>query len=409
MLAAKWSSPLAERLMHPSRLLSHTKPVWVTILLLSAAVNFVEYLNNVRVSFPMNDFRVYYAAAEVGVRYGWSHIYDASLYYATLVELRPAGPLLPFQTPAPIAWLAAPFTLAGYPRAYWFWAAATTTALGAALWYVRPRQHSAILYVIWLAALGPLGYAVWVGNSTILVAAALLVGWRLLETRRDFLGGAVLAATLFKPHLVLLLPVALLVAGRWQALIGFTAAAGATGIAMLVTLQTEGLHKLLTIVFGFHPQVEAEDTLGFALGGGAAVRPVQAIVVLAVIVVAVHAGRTRATWPVVTSAVLGSFLLAGFWHAQDYLMLDAAAVIMLAAGPLEMGVLVAAGAAIVSTPMSPLTNWYPSREMAIAWLIFVFVVLGFLAARTFTRPTLADGAGSLRSSARHDRGSLLSP
>jgi hypothetical protein len=393
MNATTWSSVAVER-MRPSRLLSHTKPVWVAILVVSAGLNFLEIFNNIRVSFRVNDFRVYYAAAEVGLRYGWSHIYDASLYYATLAELRPAGPRYPFQTPAPIAWLAAPFTLAGYPGAYWFWAVLTVAALGAALWYARPRQHSAILYLIWLAALGPLGWAAWVGNATILVAAAVLVGWRLLETRRDFLGGAVLAATLFKPHLVLLLPPALLLTGRWRAVTGFAAAAGAAGIGMLVTLQTEGLRNFLTIVFGFHPQVVAEDTLGFALGGGPAVVLVQAIVVFAVIVVAVHAGKTRTAWPVVASSLLGSFLLTVYWQPQDYLMLDVAAAMILAAGPLEMGVLVAAGAAIVSTPMSPLTNWYPSREMAIAWLIFAFVVLGFLAARTLTRPTNASGRPS---------------
>ena len=58
------------------------------------------------------------------------------------------------------------------------------------------------------------------------------------------------------------------------------------------------------------------------------------------------ASISNATWPVVVSALLGSFLLATYWHPQDYLVLDVAAAIMLAAGPVGAGVLIAAAVAI---------------------------------------------------------------
>jgi hypothetical protein len=86
---------------------------------------------------------------------------------------------------------------------------------------------------------------------------------------------------------------------------------------------------------------------------------------------------------VVVAALLGSFLLATYWHPQDYLALDAAAAIMLAAGPLEAGVLMAAVIAFASTPVSPLN----SRQMTWAWLLTAIVFLGFLGVRTLMRPT----------------------
>ena len=66
-----------------------------------------------------NDFRLYYAGAQVGLRYGWSHIYDINLHQAAVAALLPAGPWYALLTPAPITWLVAPLTVFGYPAAYW--------------------------------------------------------------------------------------------------------------------------------------------------------------------------------------------------------------------------------------------------------------------------------------------------
>jgi alpha-1,2-mannosyltransferase len=383
--AASWRLAVSERLKHPVRLLPHIRPVWVTILVFSALLNFVVYLGNVHAFFNENDFRLYYAGAQVGLRYGWSHIYDAHLDQAAVAALRPAGPWYALLTPAPITWLVAPLTLVGYLGAYWVWVALSLAALGAALWYARPRHHSAALYFTWWAALGPLWFSAYEGQITILVAAALLAGWRLLEARRDFLGGAILALALFKPHLVLLLPLALLVAGRFRALLGFATVAAVAGAGMLVTLHPEGLQGYVATLLVPKPGGDTAETLRSALGGGTAVLAIQAGAVIAVILVAVHDRRTRAAWPLVVSALLGSFLLATYWHPQDYLVLDAAAAIMLAAGPLEAGVLVAAAVAIVSTPLSPLTNRQASNEMILAWLLFATILLGFLGVRALRR------------------------
>jgi hypothetical protein len=114
--ATKGGSALADRL-RPSRLLSKTKPVWVTILVLSGLLNFVIHLSEVRAYLNHNDFRLYYAGAQVGLRYGWSHIYDINLHQAAVAALLPAGPWYALLTPAPITWLVAPLTVFGYPAA----------------------------------------------------------------------------------------------------------------------------------------------------------------------------------------------------------------------------------------------------------------------------------------------------
>jgi hypothetical protein len=382
MRATSLTSAVAQRLIRRSHTLPHQRPALFVVLIFLILLNLAIYLTYVIAFFGHNDFRLYYAGAEVGLRSGWAHIYDVRLDQTAVAALRPVGPWYALLTPAPITWVVAPLTLVGYPAAYWVWVAFSLALLGAAVWYARPRQHSVAVYFVWWAALGPLWFSAYEGQVTIVVAAAVLAGWRLLESRRDLLAGAILALALFKPHLVLLLPVALLVSGRWRALLSFGAVAAAVGIASLMTLHLTGIQGYLATLLAPQAAGDTAKTLRSALGGSPVVLVIQAAAVIAVIAVAFHARRTRAAWPVMVAALLGSFLLATYWHPQDYLTLDAAAAIMLAAGPLEAGVLMAAVTAFVSTPVSPLN----SRQMTWAWLLTAIVFLGFLVFRTVVRP-----------------------
>ena len=382
MVAASWSSAVADELNRKSRALYRARPIWVTILVVLALLNLAVYLNYILTFFGHNDFRLYYAGAQVGLRYGWDDIYDVKLHQAAVAALQPVGPWYALLTPAPITWVVAPLTLVGYPAAYWVWVTLSLAIFAAAVWYARPRQHSTTLYFVWWAALSPLWFSAYEGQVTILAAAGLLAGWRLIETRREILGGAILAAALFKPHLVLLLPVALLVCGRMRALLGFAVVAAVAGVGMLVTLHPEGIQGYMATLLAPQAPGESAETLRAALGGGPAVIAIQVGAVIAVIAVALHARRTHDLWPVVVAALLGSFLLATYWHPQDYLVLGAAAAITLAAGPVEAGVLVAAAVAIISVPATPL----PSRVTTVAWLMVAIVFLGFLGVRTL-RPS----------------------
>ena len=159
------------------------------------------------------------------------------------------------------------------------------------------------------------------------------------------------------------------------------AVAAVAGAGMLLTLHLDGIQGYLATLLAPQPIGDTAKTLRSALHGGPAVLAIQAAVVLAVIAVALRVRRTRAAWPVIASAVAGSFLLATYWHPQDYLVLDAAAAIVLAAAPLEVGVLVAIAAAVVSALVSPLN----SHQATAAWLLFAIALIGFLGVRSLMR------------------------
>lgn len=353
-----------------------------SLLIGSAVLNFVVYATYVQAFFGHNDFRLYYAGAEVGLKYGWSQIYDVQLHQAAVAALEPVGPWYALLTPAPITWVVAPLTLLGYPTAYWVWVIGSLALFGAAAWYGRPRHVSAPVYFIWWAAMGPLWFSAYEGQVTILAAAGVLAGWRLLETRHDFLAGVILAAALFKPHLILLLPLVLLVSGRYRALLGFMAVAAVAGAGMLLTLHPDGIQGYLATLFAPQPIGDTAKTLRSALHGSQWVLAIQAAVVLGVIAVALRARRTHAAWPLMVSAVAGSFLLATYWHPQDYLLLDAVAAIVLAAAAREVGILVATAAAVVSALVTP----FNSHQATAAWLLFAIALVGFLGIQALARP-----------------------
>jgi hypothetical protein len=298
-----------------------------------------------------------------------------------VAALQPVGPWYALLTPPPITWVVAPLTEFGYPAAYWVWVVLSVVVLVAAALYARPQQHSVALYLLWWAALGPLWFSAYEGQVTILAAAGVLAGWRMLESRRDFLGGAILAAALFKPYLVVLLPLALLVSGRLRALLGFAAVALAAAVGMLLTLHPDGIQSYVATLLAPQATGDTAKTLGAIVGNGPGVVAIRILVVFALIAVAVQARRTKAAWPVVVSALLGSFLFATYWHPQDYLALDAAAAIMLAAGPLELGILMAITVAFVSALATPLT----AHQNAVAWLLLSILFLALLAVRAVTR------------------------
>ena len=88
----------------------------------------------------------------------------------------------------------------------------------------------------WLLAVvsfSPLIWSIGVGQNSCLSAALFAWGLLLLRRGRDVLGGAVLGLLLFKPHLGLLLPVALLAGRRWRAMGGAAASViGAVGSSL---------------------------------------------------------------------------------------------------------------------------------------------------------------------------------
>src|SRR5262249_8527929 len=151
---------------------------------------------------------------------------DQGLVEAVQGRIVPHQFTQPYLSPPADSWLTVPLSSAPYDLALTVWASvlmlAMTLALGWTSTYTGPARIAAVAVAMtpWWVLL-----AVYVGQVVPLVAAAVLVSWRLVKADRQVAAGLVLALLALKPNTAILVPFALLVGGRWRL---FAAWAGAS-------------------------------------------------------------------------------------------------------------------------------------------------------------------------------------
>jgi hypothetical protein len=284
------------------------------------------------------DFRIFYVAAEAGLRYGWASIYDLTTLRA-LSSSFPAGqnyinPALPFINPPVFAWLIAPLTALPLPVAYVVW---SIVSLAALLWawhiagpYAGLRKIALLLAAL---ALWPVLDAFYFGQPTLVIVGLLATAWWLCSKDRPLAAGAALAlATALKPHTVLLVPLALLVSGRYRPFLSWAAVCALLTVACVIALGPTGLNNALqTLEYGQTDTGQAHYTLAYVFGTGLVsygLEGLQGIAALAI------AWRRRADLNTVFAlGLLGSLVFAFHLHQYDYVALILAAWLVLSTGP----------------------------------------------------------------------------
>src|SRR2546430_3544873 len=255
-------------------------PIWLSATALTAAITVafgvIRWLDHFRSAPDAEDFRLHLVAARVGMQYGWSQIYDLDLMKAASAGLGSVGSLVDtnhvFMSPPPAAWMVAPIAGLPLPAAYLLWTLISVAAFMAAWWLVVPGSRLFRVTVLLISlALWPVHYQFWLGQWVVATLALLALSWWLLERDRWLLAGGVLALSmLFKPQDVLLVPLALLVSGRWKPV----AVAAVTGAAFaawsLVSLGPSGGQSWLSIAGQIHADpFQAPMTYSSLFGRGA--------------------------------------------------------------------------------------------------------------------------------------------
>ena len=326
------------------------------------------------------DFHTYLAAADVGLRQGWSHIYDQGLISWYQMQLAPGARLQPFISPPTVALLVAPLMAFPYDTAYVIWAVVTFGAFAVALSLCGVSRGIGR----WVAVVGALApwwvmHAVNVGQVVPLVAAGTVVGWRLLRDRRDVLAGIALGAILFKPNTALLVPFALLFAGRVRAFAAWSATAAAVIAAIAVILGPSGIASYADQIRGPWPAGADNATLhgAFAVTGVAA-----AVLRVGIVGAALGAAyRVRQTPSLaIPIAIVASLLVSPYLHGSDLCLLAAAGWMIWEDRPSFVWRAFLAASWIFASPflylkgVSPhLTQW-PLLELAIFFALLLTAV-----------------------------------
>ena len=176
---------------------------------------------------PGADFIIYYAASllalggDPGAVFSWPELQKAQ---AGVI----GGTIdyLPWLYPPPLLLLAAPLSALPYIPALGLWITAQLAMLAAAVRAMGGARWAVLAAFVFPATINN----ILVGQNGALSAALLGGGLALLHSH-PAIAGVLFGLLIYKPHLAILLPFALLAAGAWRALAA--AMASAVGISLL--------------------------------------------------------------------------------------------------------------------------------------------------------------------------------
>jgi glycosyl transferase family 87 len=271
------------------------------------------------------DFHTYLAAAMVGLQQGWSHVYDQALVAAAQKHLVPGQYTQPFLSPPTVAWLAAPLTVFPYWTAFGIWAVFSFLAFAAALAWSGVSSGVAR----WIAVVGALApwwvlHAVNLGQIVPLVAAGVVVTWRLMREDKEIAAGVLLSVIFLKPNTAILVPVALLVAGRYRVFAAWLAAGAVLAVIALLVLGPHGLSGYVNQLRSPLPSGADALTLKGAIGATGVVAAVLRVLIVGMVLATAY--RLRASpGLVVPIGIVGSLIVSPYLHASDLCLLAAAA------------------------------------------------------------------------------------
>jgi alpha-1,2-mannosyltransferase len=210
------------------------------MLLLAAAfavygvVDFAMYLAAApgRAEPPFGDFYAFWSFARFVAEKPPPAIYDAPTLQGFQQSLDPRfHAFYPCPYPPIFLLLLRPLAALPYVWAYVAWIAVTFGAYLAAAAAGRVPRGARLA----LAAAAPSSVLGLISGQTGFLTAGLLAGGMAIVPASPLLGGAVLGVLAFKPQFILLVPVALLAARQWRALLGLAGMAvllaGLSGVA----------------------------------------------------------------------------------------------------------------------------------------------------------------------------------
>ena len=311
--------------------------LWAAVGLLVGLILIVWNLWNLAPSYiskypVVNDFRLAYSAATVGIKDGYSHLYDLAAQKTAIENLGPGFNPQPFISPPPLAWLVTPLLALPFNIALVIWTLALLAALVLA-WHLLapPGRLTRAAHLALLLGLFPVAFGVMVGQPGALVAAVVVASWWLMRQERPVLAGLVLSLIVVKPQLALLVPLCVLASGRAKTFGSWLAASIFIGLIALAMLGSEGVARYLAVLAD--TQSPAWDiTRRYSISGPLGLGPLlNATQLLVLIITLVVAWRHRHGGPEVPLAagLLGSLLFTPYLAFQDFLMLVVVAWLLL--------------------------------------------------------------------------------
>jgi hypothetical protein len=282
-----------------------------------------------------NDFRLAYAAATVGIKSGYSHLYDLGAQKLAIESLGPGFNPQPFISPPPLAWLATPLLVLPFGAALIVWTLLLLAALGLT-WYLLAPGHGMgrAAHLVLLLGVFPVAFGVMVGQPGAWVAAAVATAWWLMRHERPVWAGVALSLIVLKPQLALLVPLCLLVSGHARTFGAWLVATLVIGLIALALLGPDGVARYRDVLAQTQTP-EWDITRRYSISGPLGLGPVLTLTQIVVgAVTLLAAWRRRGSGPELPMAagIVGSLLATPYLGFQDFLMLIVAGWLVIRGG-----------------------------------------------------------------------------
>jgi hypothetical protein len=266
----------------------------------------------------------------------------------------------------------------------YLWLAISVLALIAAWWIAAPGHGRARwLWLLGALAWYPVLYSLALAQPDLVLLLVAAASWRLSRGGKPYLAGLVLGLSVLKPQLLLLVPLVLVIAGRWKIAATWAATAGALGLVSLLVIGGQGLSDYLSLLSeARHVTNNRYYTLAYLFGPDLLSYIAQGMVV-AVTVVGAYLNRHATDDRIFALGVVATMLGATYWHLQDFAVLVVAAWLFWRDQPPTWQrwlLLVVAVAAELAWPLAPL----PILAAVAVW----FACLVVPRARPAARPAL---------------------
>lgn len=317
-------------------------PLWLASTLVATFWGTLYDLGRTTTLFILNpfhiDFRVFYVAGQAGLERGWTAVYDLqalrSLSSGFPATERFIDPSTAYVSPPVLAWIVAPLTALPLPAAYVLWTAISLAALVGAWYLAAPYGGLAKLSLLLLAlSLWPVMDCLYLGQPSLDVLALTALAWWLCARDRTIAAGLALAlAMAMKPHIVILVPVALLVSGRYRVFAAWAAGMAVLAAASVVAIGPSGMASWWRAVVYLQSDVgHYFFTMAQFFGRGPVTYGAEALLAVLALVVA---WRRRSELEMVFAAgLLGSIASAFHIHQDDFSLLILAAWLVLRTAP----------------------------------------------------------------------------
>ena len=326
------------------------------------------------------DFVQFYTVGEILNQYQPARIYDLDLEIPLQHAAAPGAPhdqMLVFASAPYAAQIYRPFALLPYAWAYIAWlvfsmalyAAAVMLLLSSARLTAAQKQTGFLLAISFM----PFLMESWIGGQISIVAFFAVALFVFLRSRnRRFLAGLALALALFKPTLIAIPILMLLIGRRWRMLAGVAAGAASLAVVSIATVGMEGCARWIgTLQFYGHlatgsaaalrrmKYVDAGSFFHLLIGNSAIAQILGVLAPVAGIAILAVAWWRSSGWDAPSRDLLWAATFAGALVSNVYT-------------PIYDSILIAPAVALAAGVM--LKRGESEREMLAAWMVLLYIV-----------------------------------